>query len=134
MIFSHRRSAPLEAQRQVWGWEPRVFPRKGFPPSRICPPPQGSASPRPKKAAAARLGLRPLFSGLALDPRDKSCCPDPAFSRPEKARVKKAKTSIPLSHGREHTTGRHCRCCLKKFFNEHFNNPENFKRVRAEIF
>jgi len=23
------------------------------------------------------------------------------------------------------------RYCLKKFFNEHFNNPENFKRVRA---
>jgi hypothetical protein len=26
------------------------------------------------------------------------------------------------------------RYCLKKFFNEHFNNPENFKRVRNEMF
>ena len=26
------------------------------------------------------------------------------------------------------------RYCLKKFFNEHFNNPENFKRVRKEMF
>ncbi len=26
------------------------------------------------------------------------------------------------------------RYCLKKFFNEHFNNPESFKRVRAEMF
>ncbi len=24
--------------------------------------------------------------------------------------------------------------CLKKFFNEHFNNPENFKRARYEMF
>jgi hypothetical protein len=26
------------------------------------------------------------------------------------------------------------RYCLKKFFNEHFNNPESFKRVRNEMF
>jgi metal-responsive CopG/Arc/MetJ family transcriptional regulator len=26
------------------------------------------------------------------------------------------------------------RYCLKKFFNEHFNNPENFKRARADMF
>jgi hypothetical protein len=26
------------------------------------------------------------------------------------------------------------RYCLKKFFNEHFNNPESFKRVRNELF
>lgn len=26
------------------------------------------------------------------------------------------------------------RYCLKKFFNEHYNHPENFKRVRAEMF
>lgn len=26
------------------------------------------------------------------------------------------------------------RYCLKRFFNEHYNNPENFKRVRAEMF
>ncbi|MFZ2738403.1 MAG: ribbon-helix-helix domain-containing protein [Burkholderiaceae bacterium] len=26
------------------------------------------------------------------------------------------------------------RYCLKRFFNEHFNKPENFKRVRDEMF
>jgi hypothetical protein len=26
------------------------------------------------------------------------------------------------------------RYCLKKFFNENFNNPENFQRVRREMF
>ena len=26
------------------------------------------------------------------------------------------------------------RYCLKRFFNEHYNNPENFKRARAEMF
>ncbi len=26
------------------------------------------------------------------------------------------------------------RYCLKKFFNENFNNPENFQRVRKEMF
>jgi metal-responsive CopG/Arc/MetJ family transcriptional regulator len=26
------------------------------------------------------------------------------------------------------------RYCLKKFFNEHYNNPENFKRARSELF
>jgi metal-responsive CopG/Arc/MetJ family transcriptional regulator len=26
------------------------------------------------------------------------------------------------------------RYCLKKFHNEHFNNPENFRRARAEMF
>ncbi len=26
------------------------------------------------------------------------------------------------------------RYCLKKFFNEHFNNPENFQRARKEMF
>ena len=26
------------------------------------------------------------------------------------------------------------RYCLKRFYNEHFNNPENFKRVRQEMF
>ncbi len=25
------------------------------------------------------------------------------------------------------------RYCLKKFFNEHYNNSENFKRARAEM-
>lgn len=25
------------------------------------------------------------------------------------------------------------RYCLKRFFNEHFNNPENFKRARSEM-
>ena len=26
------------------------------------------------------------------------------------------------------------RYCLKKFFNEHFNNSENFKRARSDLF
>ena len=26
------------------------------------------------------------------------------------------------------------RYCLKRFHNEHFNNPTNFKRVREEMF
>lgn len=26
------------------------------------------------------------------------------------------------------------RYCLKKFFNDHYNNPENFKKVRSEMF
>ncbi len=26
------------------------------------------------------------------------------------------------------------RYCLKRFYNEHFNNPENFIRVRKEMF
>jgi metal-responsive CopG/Arc/MetJ family transcriptional regulator len=26
------------------------------------------------------------------------------------------------------------RYCLKKFFNEHFNNSENFQRARKEMF
>lgn len=26
------------------------------------------------------------------------------------------------------------RYCLKRFFNEHFNNSENFKRARSELF
>ena len=26
------------------------------------------------------------------------------------------------------------RYCLKKFFNEHFNNSENFKKARSEMF
>lgn len=26
------------------------------------------------------------------------------------------------------------RYCLKRFFNEHYNNPENFKRARSEMF
>ena len=26
------------------------------------------------------------------------------------------------------------RYCLKRFHNEHFNNPENFRRARAEMF
>ncbi len=26
------------------------------------------------------------------------------------------------------------RYCLKKFFNEHFNNTENFQRARKEMF
>jgi hypothetical protein len=26
------------------------------------------------------------------------------------------------------------RYCLKRFFNEHFNNPDNFKRARQEMF
>lgn len=26
------------------------------------------------------------------------------------------------------------RYCLKRFFNEHYNNPENFQRVRKEMF
>jgi len=26
------------------------------------------------------------------------------------------------------------RYCLKRFLNEHWNNPENFQRVRKEIF
>lgn len=26
------------------------------------------------------------------------------------------------------------RYCLKRFYNEHFNNPENFTRVRKEMF
>jgi len=26
------------------------------------------------------------------------------------------------------------RYCLKRFHNEHFNNPANFKRVREEMF
>ncbi len=26
------------------------------------------------------------------------------------------------------------RYCLKRFYNEHFNNPENFMRVRKEMF
>ena len=26
------------------------------------------------------------------------------------------------------------RYCLKRFFNEHYNHPENFKRARAEMF
>lgn len=26
------------------------------------------------------------------------------------------------------------RYVLKRFYNEHFNNPENFKRVRKEMF
>lgn len=26
------------------------------------------------------------------------------------------------------------RYCLKKFFNEHYNNPENFKRARQDLF
>lgn len=26
------------------------------------------------------------------------------------------------------------RYCLKRFHNEHFNHPENFKRARAEMF
>ena len=26
------------------------------------------------------------------------------------------------------------RYALKRFYNEHFNNPENFKRVRNEMF
>lgn len=25
------------------------------------------------------------------------------------------------------------RYCLKRFFNEHYNNPENFKRARSEM-
>jgi metal-responsive CopG/Arc/MetJ family transcriptional regulator len=25
------------------------------------------------------------------------------------------------------------RYCLKRFFNEHFNHPENFKRARSEL-
>ena len=26
------------------------------------------------------------------------------------------------------------RYCLKKFFNEHFNHPENFQRARKDLF
>ncbi len=26
------------------------------------------------------------------------------------------------------------RYCLKRFFNEHFNNSENFKRARSDLF
>ena len=26
------------------------------------------------------------------------------------------------------------RYCLKRFHNEHFNNPENFRKARAEMF
>jgi len=26
------------------------------------------------------------------------------------------------------------RYCLKRFHNEHFNNPENFRRARSEMF
>lgn len=26
------------------------------------------------------------------------------------------------------------RYCLKRFFNEHYNNPQNFQRVRKEMF
>ena len=26
------------------------------------------------------------------------------------------------------------RYCLKRFHNEHFNHPENFKRARADLF
>jgi len=26
------------------------------------------------------------------------------------------------------------RYCLKRFLNEHFNNPENFRRARSEMF
>ena len=26
------------------------------------------------------------------------------------------------------------RYCLKRFFNEHFNNPDNFKRARQDMF
>lgn len=33
-----------------------------------------------------------------------------------------------------HTKSEVARYCLKKFFNEHFNNPEAFKKARSEMF
>ncbi len=35
-----------------------------------------------------------------------------------------------LGHNRSEVV----RYCLKKFLNEHWNNPENFTRVRKEMF
>ncbi len=35
-----------------------------------------------------------------------------------------------LGHNRSEVV----RYCLKKFFNEHWNNPENFTRVKKEMF
>lgn len=35
-----------------------------------------------------------------------------------------------LGHNRSEVV----RYCLKKFFNEHWNNPENFSRVKKEMF
>lgn len=33
-----------------------------------------------------------------------------------------------------HTRSDVARYCLKKFFNEHFNNPEAFRKARSEMF
>lgn len=33
-----------------------------------------------------------------------------------------------------HTKSDVARYCLKKFFNEHFNNPEAFRKARSEMF
>ena len=79
-FFRRGAADPLRPKEKCGGGSRVLSPRKRLPPSRMCPPPQGYASPRPKKAAPAGLGLRPLFSGLALDPRHTSCCPHPAFS------------------------------------------------------
>jgi hypothetical protein len=80
MIFSHRRSVPLEAQRKVWGREPHAFAKEKAPTQQNLPPASRVRFAEGKKIILPRLRSVRYFPPLALDPGGKSCCPDPAFS------------------------------------------------------
>jgi hypothetical protein len=80
MIFSHRRSAPLDAKREVWGWEVRAFVKEKAPTQQNLSPASRVRFAERKKIILPRYRSVRYFFPLALDPRDKSCCPDPAFS------------------------------------------------------
>jgi hypothetical protein len=96
MIFSHRRSAPLDAKRELWGWEPRASGEEKAPTQQNLLWASRVRFAEGKKIILPRYRSIRYFFPLALDPQTKSCCPDPAFSKCFKRKGPDVFTSGPL--------------------------------------
>jgi hypothetical protein len=79
MIFSHRRSAPLDPKRELWGWEARASGEEKAPTQQNLLWASRVRFAEGKKIILPRYRSVRYFSPLALDPQTQSCCPAPPF-------------------------------------------------------
>jgi hypothetical protein len=66
MIFSHRRSAPLDAKRELWGWEARAFAEEKAPTQQNLPQTSRVRCAEGQKIILPRFAQSGIFSPSPL--------------------------------------------------------------------
>ena len=99
MIFSHRRSAPLDAQREVWGWEVRAFVKEKAPTQQNLSPASRVRFAERKKIILPRCAQCGIFSLSPLTRGTNPAAPTPPFPPKQCTIPKKHDIKSGKNHG-----------------------------------